>query len=156
MSASVSRCQSGSWSQSATYAGFGSGMCCHGVGVDISAVQLKFAADRWPHLDLRRADALAFLNDTSYRFDAIYSVFGAVWFVDPELMLPAIRERLQGVLAFSYAEMNAVSSVPRWDLEPDEWALQLDKHGFTNIEMREIEPPAGKTPGTVLFRAESV
>ncbi|MGW5697173.1 class I SAM-dependent methyltransferase [Streptomyces asiaticus] len=76
------------------------------VGVDLSMAQLRAAEARWSdtaELELHQADALDFLARCTDTFDAVFSVFGAVWFIDPAGLLPAIRERLRpgGVLAFS-------------------------------------------------------
>lgn len=78
----------------------------HATGVDISPAQLRAARERWagvPGLDLRQMEATAFLRETADAYDGVYSVYGAVWFTDPALLLPAIRERLRpgGVLVFS-------------------------------------------------------
>jgi SAM-dependent methyltransferase len=126
-----------------------------GVGVDISPVQLEHARSRWPHLQLVCSDALTYLETGVGPFDAIYSVFGALWFIDPDLMLPAVHRRLRGTLAFSYTLINAVTAQPRWDLEPEQWARRLERHGFTDVESRVIAPPTDERSGqpTFLLRA---
>lgn len=128
-----------------------------GVGVDISPLQIAHARTRWPGLRLICGDALAYLEEDGEPFDAIYSVFGAIWYVDPDTMLPAIHRRLHGTLAFSYTFMNAVDALPRWDFEPEEWADRLDKCGFVEIETREIPPPPTVERGhpTFLIRARA-
>ncbi|GAA2384501.1 hypothetical protein Cme02nite_66190 [Catellatospora methionotrophica] len=127
----------------------------NGVGVDVSPVQVDHARTRWPHLNVILGDAVAYLEGAKTQFDAVYSVFGAVWFVDPEVLLPAIHRRLRGTLAFSWSPMNMVSALPRWDLEFDEWGDRLDEHGFVDIEHREVTPPAsaGRGQPTFLVRA---
>lgn len=129
----------------------------HGVGVDGSALQIAHAKNRWPNLDLVRGDALHYLEAGDEPFDAMYSVFGALWFVDPRAMLPAVRRRLRGVLAFSWSRLNATAGLARWDFEPQEWAERLDQHGFDDIECREIGRPASMDHGhpTFLVRARS-
>lgn len=75
------------------------------VGVDASAVQRSVARDRWG----RRRDSsctwrtVGFLQGAEEPFDAVYSVYAAVWFPDPARLLPAVRERLRpgGRLVFS-------------------------------------------------------
>ncbi|MBV1851484.1 class I SAM-dependent methyltransferase [Catellatospora tritici] len=129
----------------------------HGVGVDVSALQVAQARTRWPDLRVVLGDAVAFLEDGDGEepFDAAYSVFGALWFVDPDVLLPAIHRRLRGTLAFSWSPMNGVSALARWDLEPDEWGDRLDTHGFGAIEHLVIDPPPGVERGqpTFLMRA---
>lgn len=126
-----------------------------GVGVDVAPLQVAHARTRWPDLSVVLGDALTYLEEGDEPFDAVYSVFGAVWFVDPDVLLPAIHRRLRGTLAFSWSPMNAVSALPRWDLEFDEWGDRLDKHGFVDIEHREVAPPAsgGRGQPTFLVRA---
>ncbi|MEU2558399.1 methyltransferase domain-containing protein [Streptomyces longispororuber] len=50
------------------------------------------------------ADAVEYLSCTPTVFDAVYSVWGAVWFTDPDRLLPLIARRLApgGVLAFAH------------------------------------------------------
>ncbi|MFJ9909612.1 class I SAM-dependent methyltransferase [Streptomyces sp. NPDC101152] len=76
------------------------------VAVDVSPAQLRAAGERWgamPGLKLHQAEAVAFLQDCGEPFDAVYSVYGAVWFTDPARLLPVVRERLcpGGTLVFS-------------------------------------------------------
>ncbi|BCJ70949.1 hypothetical protein CS0771_04930 [Catellatospora sp. IY07-71] len=87
----------------------------------------------------------------------MYSVFGALWFVDPDAMLPAVRRRLRGALAFSWSHLNGVTAAARWDFTAPEWAERLDKHGFADIECREIGRPtnAGRGHPTFLVRART-
>ncbi|BCJ76175.1 hypothetical protein CS0771_57190 [Catellatospora sp. IY07-71] len=126
-----------------------------GVGVDLSPLQVTHAHERWPDLTVVCADALAYLEEGEAPFEAIYSVFGALWFVDPDMLLPAIHRRLRGTLAFSYTFMNSVEGLPRWDLDPEEWTDRLEKHGFAEVELQQIAPPDGVDRGqpTFLMRA---
>lgn len=78
------------------------------IGVDFSSVQTARASHWWhdePGVSFEHAEACAFpsLHETSY--DAVYSVWGAVWFTDPEQLLPLVLKRLApgGVFAFSHA-----------------------------------------------------
>ncbi|MFI9308745.1 class I SAM-dependent methyltransferase [Streptomyces triculaminicus] len=145
------------------------------VGVDVSPVQLKAARERWgdlPGLELHQRGALDFMSETTDRFDAVYSVFGALWFTDPARMLPAIRQVLKpgGVLAFSQrppvegcygcqaSYINQADDpnplvVKRWDHTPDMWTDRLKQHGFRHALANEIAPPHGWKTGTLLVRA---
>ncbi len=129
----------------------------HGVGVDTSASRLAQAGNRWPDLDLVHGDAFDNLEAGEEPFDAMYSVFGALWFVDPDVMLPAIHRRLRGTLAFSWSHLKPATAVARWDLAPQEWAERLGEHGFGDIECREIQRPASTDRGhpTFLVRART-
>lgn len=77
------------------------------VGVDLAPTQTAKARRRWGHLSNLRfhtGDAVDFLAGTGERFDVVYSIFGATWFVDPDVLLPLVWRRLTpgGVLAFSH------------------------------------------------------
>ncbi|MFE1364638.1 class I SAM-dependent methyltransferase [Streptomyces anulatus] len=146
------------------------------VGIDLSAKQLDKAREWWPGVDgieLHQADALTYLGGTFTIFDAVYSVFGAVWFTDPGLLLPVVRASLKpgGVFAFSQRppvegcygcqasyiprgpdEDPAV--VKRWDYEPDAWALILKEHGFVDVSVSVLAPPSrSRRTGTLFVRS---
>lgn len=148
------------------------------VGVDVSPQQLVAARERWggaPGLDLRRAEAVRFLSEDSGEFDAVYSVYGAVWFTDPAVLLPAIRERLRpgGMLAFSQrppvqgcygcqasyiprGDDQDPLVVKRWDYEPDAWERLLKEQGFTDVAATVLAaPPGTRTIGTLIVRARA-
>ncbi|MET7622381.1 class I SAM-dependent methyltransferase [Streptomyces sp. NPDC005408] len=146
------------------------------VGIDVSLAQLKAAEARWGDIEgmvLRRGDAVQLLTDTTEDFDAVYSVFGALWFTDPAELLPALRKRLRpgGVLAFSqrppiegcygcqasYINRSVDEDplvVKRWDYEPERWVEILAEHGFMAASARVLAaPPGPRKNGTLLVRA---
>ncbi|CDR10217.1 class I SAM-dependent methyltransferase [Streptomyces iranensis] len=146
------------------------------VGVDLSMAQLKAASAGWAdtvQLELHQGEALDFLAHCTDTFDAVFSVFGAVWFTDPVQLLSAIRERLRpgGVLAFSQrppvegcygcqasyitkSEDEDPLVVKRWDYEAPRWAQILREHGFTSATARVLPAPPGlRQIGTMLVRA---
>lgn len=145
------------------------------VGVDISMAQIKAAGARWPDtkMTLHQAEAARFLDESGEDFDAVFSVFGAVWFTDPAVLLPAIRRRLRpgGVLAFSQrppiegcygcqasyinrSEDEDPLVVKRWDYEPDRWVELLTEHGFAAATACVLSaPPGPRKVGTLLVRA---
>lgn len=147
------------------------------VGVDVSGAQLQAAEERWggmPGLTLIRADAVSYLRDAA-PFDAVYSVYGAVWFTDPAVLLPAVREQLRpgGTLVFSqrpaiegcygcqasYIPRGADEDplvVKRWDYEPQVWEQLLGRYGYTDIHTQVLAPPPGRrTVGTLIFQAHT-
>src|SRR5207248_2540235 len=78
------------------------------TGIDISPTQVQDARQRWGHLHkahYRQGEVLEFLTDTHEQWEAIYSIWGALWFTDPEQLLPPIRTRLTvgGRVVFSHA-----------------------------------------------------
>ena len=148
------------------------------AGVDLSPAQLRAARDRWgslPGLALHEADAVAFLHGTAAVYDAVYSVYGAVWFTDPAVLLPAIRERLRpgGALVFSqrppvegcygcqasYIPRGVDEDplvVKRWDYEPEAWERLLKEHGYGDVQAEVLGAPPGKRKiGTLLVRARA-
>ncbi|MFC8423911.1 class I SAM-dependent methyltransferase [Streptomyces sp. NPDC057236] len=148
------------------------------VGVDVSPRQLAAARERWgqtPGLELHQAEAVSFLRDDRMGFDAVYSVYGAVWFTDPALLLPAIHERLRpgGRLVFSqrppvegcygcqasYIPRGADEDplvVRRWDYEPHVWQQLLVAHGFRSVRTQVLAaPPGPRTVGTLIIQART-
>ncbi|MFF3730303.1 class I SAM-dependent methyltransferase [Streptomyces sp. NPDC002476] len=147
------------------------------VGVDLSSGQLRKARDRWADaggMELHQDDALEYLAGTYTVFDAVYSVFGAAWFCDPGLMLPAVHAGLRpgGVFAMSQrppvegcygCQASYISRGPdedpaivkRWDYEPDVWSALLKEHGFLDVTAMVLPAPEDdkRTVGTLLIRA---
>ncbi|MFC8241576.1 class I SAM-dependent methyltransferase [Streptomyces chartreusis] len=134
-----------------------------GQGVDIAPARETVARERWGHLpglEFRTAEATAFLNETDETFDVVLSIFGAVWFVDPDTLLPLIRSRTTpgGILAFSHLPPGsqgpkAAKAGLRHDRTPDEWGRILTVHGFSDVCVSLIDPPEGRAVGTMLVRA---
>ncbi|MFJ2259639.1 class I SAM-dependent methyltransferase [Streptomyces sp. NPDC087844] len=139
-----------------------------GQGVDIAPARAVVARERWgelPGLEFRTVDAVAFLketDETDETFDVVLSIFGAVWFVDPDILLPLIRSRMApgGILAFSHLPPGSRGPKPaeagqRYDHTPDEWGHILTGHGFSDVCVSLIEPPQGRAVGTMLVRASA-
>ncbi|KUN81112.1 methyltransferase type 11 [Streptomyces bungoensis] len=146
------------------------------LGIDLSHAQLLAARNRWgllAGLELRQAEARAFLQSTDETFDAVYSVYGALWFTDPDLLLPAIRERLRpgGRLVFSQRPPVAgcygcqASYIPRgpdedplvvkrWDYELRMWEQLLAEQGFVDTRAALLPaPPGPRRVGTLIVSA---
>ncbi|MBB4933399.1 SAM-dependent methyltransferase [Lipingzhangella halophila] len=144
------------------------------TGVDVSPLQREQAAAQWGDLSgatFVRADVCAYLADTSQSWDAIYSIWGALWFTDPDRLLPLIRERLSpgGRLVFSHAPPVPGSYgvqgmygggftgrrtwVYRWAYEPETWAAILGEHGFADIDARVHPAPEADLLGTLIVIA---
>lgn len=134
-----------------------------GQGVDIAPARETVARERWgdlPGIAFRTAEATAFLSETDETFDVVLSIFGAVWFVDPDTLLPLIRSRMTpgGILAFSHLPPGSQGPKPvkaglRHDRTPDEWGRILTGHAFSDVRVSLIDPPEGKAVGTMLVRA---
>jgi SAM-dependent methyltransferase len=126
-------------------------------------------------MTLHRTDAVTFLRETCEAFDAVFSVFGALWFTDPAVLIPAIRQRLRrgGVLAFSQrppvegcygCQASYITRsddedplvVRRWDYQPEHWVQMLTEHGFTSPVARVLPaPPGPRKTGTLIVRAHA-
>ena len=148
------------------------------VGIDISPKQLSAAAGRWGDragLVLHQAEAVTFLRGASSVYDAVFSVYGALWFTDPAVLLPAIREQLRpgGVLAFSQrpavegcygcqasyiprGEDEDPLVVKRWDYEPTEWERLVKGYGYTDVRASVLDAPPGRRKvGTLIVQARA-
>ncbi|WP_030173277.1 class I SAM-dependent methyltransferase [Streptomyces sp. NRRL S-813] len=147
-------------------------------GIDVSPVQLRAARERWgqtPGLELRQAEAVAYLQETGETFDAVYSVYGAAWFTDPARLLPAVRDRLRpgGRLVFSQrppvegcygCQASYIPRGPdedplvvkRWDYEPPVWEQLLAEHGYMDVRAVVLPaPPGPRTVGTLIVSARA-
>ncbi|MEU8774414.1 class I SAM-dependent methyltransferase [Streptomyces sp. NPDC048606] len=139
------------------------------VGVDISPMQVAAADRRWgPAVEVHQADAVHYLHHTTDLYDAVYSAYGAHWFTDPKVLLPAICRRLRpgGVLVLAHltpgtqfeahgptAARVPSETVPRWEGEAYQWANLLEGCGFSAPSASEIVPPRDSTGCTVVLRA---
>lgn len=147
------------------------------IGADVSVAQLQAARERWgslPGLSLVRADAASYLRSAD-PFDAVYSVYGAVWFTDPAVLLPAVRKRLRpgGTLVFSQrppvegcygCQASYIPRGPdedplvvkRWDHEPGVWEALLGRYGYVDVRTQVLPaPPGPRTVGTLIVQARA-
>ncbi|WP_049571417.1 class I SAM-dependent methyltransferase [Streptomyces sp. SBT349] len=145
------------------------------LGVDLSSAQLSKACERWPDvngMELHQGEALGFLAQQE-PFDAIYSVFGAAYFTDPGLTLPAVFDRLTPGGVFAMSQHPPVDGcygcqasyiprgpeedpaiVKRWDHTPETWAAMFEEHGFNDVTATVLPAPATgrRRIGTLLVR----
>ncbi|WLQ38492.1 class I SAM-dependent methyltransferase (plasmid) [Streptomyces castrisilvae] len=146
------------------------------IGVDFSPAQVRRAREFWsdvPGLEFVHAEACAFLDGDLRWWDAIYSTWGAVWFTDPDALVPRVLRRLSpgGVFAFSHREPIAGQfgaqqmggkwlegrekelTVYRWQYSAEQWAGVLKLHGFVDIRSEVLPHPDAGSLGTLLVRA---
>lgn len=144
------------------------------TGIDVSPAQVQDAQQRWGHLlgaRFEQGDALQFLANTHERWDAIYSIWGALWFTEPGQLLPLVRDRLtpEGRLAFSHAPAvpgsygiqgmygNGFNGrqvwIYRWAYEPTDWIKLLRHHGFMHVDARIHPAPEADHVGTLIVTA---
>ncbi|WP_256641650.1 class I SAM-dependent methyltransferase [Streptomyces murinus] len=156
----------------------------HVTGVDLVGFQVRRARSHYGRLNnlaFVAGHALHYLQASDEQFDAIYSVFGAVGLVAPELLLPAIAQRLKPgrTLAFSvphpqrgglrpttddrprrdYVTLPDRSQLPiaRWEFAARRWEQHLSQAGFWLTSARDFhDPGAGQWPTTLLIRARKL
>ncbi|WP_059005631.1 class I SAM-dependent methyltransferase [Streptomyces specialis] len=144
-----------------------------GTGVDLSPVMVANITERWGPLGARFvcAEVLEHLSTETETYDAVYSIFGAVWFTDPARLLPLIAARLNpgGVLAFSQPPAIPGAYGPqgmykggfagkamytyRYSYTPRKWQSLLLKAGFAEADVQILEAPRQDHIGTLLARA---
>lgn len=144
------------------------------VGIDISPMRCEQARARWGHLpgaEYEQADVLDFLERRDRQWNAIYSIWGALWFTDPVKLLPLVLQRLTpgGRLVFSHAPpvpgsygMQGMYGegftrrpvwIYRWAYEPEGWARLLREHGYDHVEARTCAAPDPACLGTLVVVA---
>ncbi|MCY9786908.1 class I SAM-dependent methyltransferase [Nocardiopsis sp. EMB25] len=144
------------------------------AGVDLSPVQVEQARSQWGHLsaaEFHQGDVVETLTHTERRWEAVYSIWGGLWFTDPEALLPLVRERLEkgGRLVFSHAPAVPGSYgvqgmygqgflgrqvwVYRWAYEPHVWEDILAGHGFTDVRVWVEPAPEPDHVGTLIGTA---
>ncbi|WP_034091029.1 class I SAM-dependent methyltransferase [Streptacidiphilus albus] len=144
-----------------------------GTGVDLSPVMVDRTTERWGSLgaEFIHAEVLEYLSGTGQQFDAVYSIFGAVWFTDPELLFPLVAAHLSpgGVFAFSQPPAIPGAYGPqgmykggfagpamytyRYSYEPADWARFLSEAGFVHVDVDVIDAPTPGHIGTLIGRA---
>ncbi|MBZ9639689.1 bifunctional 2-polyprenyl-6-hydroxyphenol methylase/3-demethylubiquinol 3-O-methyltransferase UbiG [Streptomyces sp. PSKA30] len=151
------------------------------TGVDLVGLQVRRARSHYGRLNnltFVAGHALHYLQASDEQFDAIYSVFGAVGLVAPELLLPAIAQRLKPgcTLAFSvphpqrgglrpstddrprrdYVTLPDRSRLPiaRWDFDATRWEKHLGREGLRLASAQEFhDARLGRWPTTLLITA---
>jgi SAM-dependent methyltransferase len=142
--------------------------------VDSSPAQVRRARTWWgeePGVTIIEADVSAYLSETHRTWDAVFSDWGAMFFIDPAVLLPLILPRLSpgGLLAFSCVEplhpgygpqviygngyRGRRLAVVRWMLSPTQWTDTLDQHGFTDIAVHILPAQHADHVGTLMGRA---
>lgn len=144
------------------------------TALDFSAVQVARARRWWggtPGLTFVHAEACAYLAADETAYDAVFSIWGAVWFTDPEELIPLVAGRLNpgGVLAFSQAEPiegyygpqpmygNGLAgrklTLLRWSYPPQWWEDLLKRNGFAEVDAHVLPAPEPDGVGTLMVRA---
>ncbi|MFB7868090.1 class I SAM-dependent methyltransferase [Streptomyces sp. NPDC056069] len=146
------------------------------TGLEKSSTRLDYALKQWGYLSNVKfvlGEAVDYLSSTRNTYDAIYSVWGAIWFTCPQILLPAALERLSpgGVLAFSQAPAiegcygaqgmygsgftGKSNPILRWSYTVEAWYSILNQFGFEDIDARVVEAPDPEYVGTLIVRAKA-
>ncbi|WP_411113452.1 class I SAM-dependent methyltransferase [Streptomyces sp. 029-5] len=143
------------------------------TGVDLSPVMVEQITERWGPGGSRFvcAEVTEHLRSDTESYDAVYSIFGAVWFTDPEELLPLIARRLNpgGVLVFSHPPAIPGTSgaqgmykggfagkamyTYRYSYTPAAWKARLLTAGFAEVDAQVLDAPAPGHIGTLIVRA---
>ncbi|MCX4509463.1 class I SAM-dependent methyltransferase [Streptomyces sp. NBC_01619] len=142
------------------------------TGVDMSPVAVRKASERWGPLGVQFvcAEALEHLAASVETYDAVYSVFGAAWFTDPERLLPQVVRALNpgGVYLFSHAPAIPGAYGPqgmykggfagpamytyRYSYTPAMWRDLLLASGFATADAAVLDAPEPGHIGTLIVR----
>ncbi|MGW3150919.1 class I SAM-dependent methyltransferase [Streptomyces sp. NPDC001177] len=154
------------------------------TGVDLVGLQVRRARSHYGRLNnltFVAGHALHCLQASDEQFDAIYSVFGAIGLVAPELLLPAIAQHLKPgcTLAFSvphpqrgglraatedrprrdYITLPDRTRLPiaRWDFDATRWEKHLGRAGLWLTSAQEFnDARMGCWPTTLLITARKL
>jgi SAM-dependent methyltransferase len=153
--------------------GFLLGQGVKAAGVDLSPVAVEAAEGRWGPQGARLVcgEVLDYLSGATEAYDAVYSIFGAVWFTDPGRLFPLVRQRLNpgGVLAFSQPPAIPGAYGPqgmykggfagpamftyRYSYTSRKWTSLLRNAGFADIDVQVLDAPTPGHIGTLIARA---
>ncbi|MFG2917903.1 class I SAM-dependent methyltransferase [Kitasatospora sp. NPDC048298] len=145
------------------------------TGVDLSPVMVEKVSERWgaSGVRIRCAEVLDYLSGTDETWDAVYSIFGAVWFTDPLKLFPLIASRLNpgGILAFSQPPAIPGAYGPqgmykggfagralyayRYSYTPRRWVGLLLRSGFESAEATVLDAPTEGHIGTLIVTAKA-
>lgn len=143
------------------------------TGIDLSPVMVKKVTERWAGSGAAFVcgEVLETLAADEATYDAVYSIFGAVWFTDPARLFPLVAERLRpgGVFAFSQPPAIPGAYGPqgmykggfagkamftyRYSYTPRRWSGLLERAGFREVVARVHEAPEPGHIGTLIVTA---
>ncbi|MEU7187450.1 class I SAM-dependent methyltransferase [Streptomyces sp. NPDC045369] len=144
------------------------------TGIDLSPVAVEQTKEKWGPLgvQLHCAEVLDFLSTTTETYDAIYSIFGAVWFTDPACLFPLVFEHLNPGGRFVFSQPPAIPGaygpqgmykggfsgkktfLYRYAYTPDGWVQFLTEAGFEESYARVLDPPEVDHIGTLIVQAQ--
>lgn len=124
------------------------------TGVDLVGLQIRRARSHYSHiprLTFTAGHALHYLQAVQEPFDVIYSVFGAIGLVAPELLLPAAADCLpqRGLLAFAEPHPRRHDRTPEPGTSPRRDLLTLPDRSRLPSPAGSWTPPPGASTSTV-------
>ncbi|MFD5553081.1 class I SAM-dependent methyltransferase [Streptomyces sp. NPDC127068] len=146
------------------------------TGVDLSPVAVARCAERYGHsgAEFVCAEVLAHLAGGQRTYDAVYSIFGAVWFTDPERLFPLVAEALNPGGTFAFSQPPAIPGAYgpqgmykggfagpamftyRYSYTPGTWERFLRDAGFGDVHARVLDAPQPGHIGTLLVTARAI
>ncbi|MGG7571864.1 class I SAM-dependent DNA methyltransferase [Streptomyces sirii] len=143
------------------------------IGLDLSPVMVENITERWGSLGAQFicGEVLDHLTASPETYDAIYSIFGAAWFTDPERLFPLVAARLNSGGVFAFAQPPAIPGAYgpqgmykggfagperytyRYSHTPRTWEDLLCEAGFVHADAQVINAPKPGHIGTLLVRA---
>ncbi|MGW6057862.1 class I SAM-dependent methyltransferase [Streptomyces sp. NPDC055189] len=148
-----------------------------GIGNDVSPVRIRQAATQHAvheTLEWWLGDAVRIAPHLP-PLDAVFSVFGGLWFADPHQLLPALHQRLKpgGRLVFScmtrapgapegrrqmvvYTPATGRVPVVRWMYSIQGWLRVLAEHGYRVGTVDQSPDPRNQQVRSTVFAARTV
>ncbi|NJQ17797.1 class I SAM-dependent methyltransferase [Streptomyces bohaiensis] len=144
-------------------------------GIDLSPVMTRMSTDRWARTgaEFVCGDVLSVLAADPQRWDAVCSMFGAAWFVDPSRLFPLVLDRLTPGGRFVFSQPPAIPGAYgpqgmykggfagracftyRYSYRPEVWQRHLARAGFVRVEATVLEAPTPGHIGTLIVRADA-
>ncbi|MFB7711567.1 class I SAM-dependent methyltransferase [Streptomyces sp. NPDC056105] len=144
-------------------------------GVDLSPVMVQKTTERWAHTgaEFVCGEVLDVLAEDTQTYDAVYSMFGAAWFVDPSKLFPLVLERLNLGGRFVFSQPPAIPGAYgpqgmykggfagkaqftyRYSYKPAVWERHLLRAGFARATATVTEAPTPGHIGTLIVQAEA-
>lgn len=142
----------------------------HTTGIDAAPTQIDRARTRWGHVPgvtFVNAEAGTYLTQPGPSFTIVLSIFGALDFAPPDLLLPLAAARLRpgGILAISTVhpdwqpprrltlDTGATVAIHRPMPEPSWWTRALPEQGLTLDHYQALTTTGEITPCCLLLLA---
>ncbi|MZD09886.1 methyltransferase domain-containing protein [Streptomyces sp. SID5785] len=146
-----------------------------GRGIDLSSVMVGKITERWAHTgaEFVCGEVLDVLAIDTQTYDAVCSMFGAAWFVDPSRLFPLVLERLRPGGRFVFSQPPAIPGAYgpqgmykggfagkaqftyRYSYKPAVWERLLLRAGFATAKAVVVDAPTPGHIGTLIVSAQA-